>query len=320
MKRSSPSESNPSQVSSELRKHYFLEQFVVIAPKRNLRPESFSHPDQMHKGPADNCHFCGNREAAIWQTPRGTHWQVKVIGNAYPAFSIDNPDAYGVQEVVINTPDHNVEFSELGLDHIKDIFEAYRRRLTVLKKVSGIRYVLVFKNDGPMAGASVAHAHCQIFALPLVPPQIEADTDALNHYWDEHGNCAYCDIVHWELQQNSRVIMADKHFAAISPYASAYPFEVWLIPLTHKTTFTDLSPGELNSLAVFLKTLTSRLDNASMSFNYFLQESLANQDHHFVIKVEPRTTKWAGAELGTGILINPVSPEYATLWYQNKIK
>lgn len=314
-----PSSNHPSQPNAEIRKHYYLDQYAIIAPRRNLRPEAFGHPGEPHKIPNDTCPFCHIKDSVVWQTPKGKDWQVKVIKNAYPALTTDNPKSFGVQEVVINTPRHDLEFSELTSSGIKNVFEAYRARLSALAQLDGIRYVLVFKNDGPMAGASVAHAHCQIFGLPLIPPQIEREADALNHYWDQHQTCAVCDLIAWETKQKMRVIAEDKHMIAVAPYASSYAFEVWLLPRRHVGKFTDFTQSELESLAIIIKNITSRLDNHSMSFNYFLQESLPNQDHHFLLKVEPRTTKWAGAELGTGVIINPVTPEYATLWYRGKL-
>jgi UDPglucose--hexose-1-phosphate uridylyltransferase len=305
--------------NAEIRRHYFLENYVILAPKRNLRPDSFSHPNEPHKLPGATCPFCHKQEAIVWQLPHGKDWRVKVIRNAFPALTLENTQAFGAQEVVINTPDHALEFSDLPVDHIEEVFEAYRHRLIHLKQIEGIRYVLVFKNDGPMAGASVPHAHCQIFGLPLVPPKIIQESDALNHYWDEHQSCAYCDIVAWEVRQKARIIFEDKHFIALSPHAASYAFEVWLIPRRHETQFANLNGSELHSLAVILKKITAKLDTNVISFNYFLQESLSNQNHHFVLKVEPRTTKWAGAELGTGVIINPVTPEYAALWYQGKV-
>lgn len=314
-----PHHDDPQTAEAEIRKHYYRERYVIIAPKRNLRPDSFSHASEAHKVPNPTCHFCHNTEAPLFALPSAKHWQVKVIKNAFPALSLDNPKAFGAQEVVINTPDHDKEFSELSLEHIGQLFEAYRHRLTALKAVEGVRYVLIFKNDGPLAGASVAHAHCQIIALPLIPPNIEAESDALKHYQDEHNSCALCDVIAWEEQQRVRVIFEDKHMIAIAPYAATAGFGVWIMPRRHETLFTNLNSSELHSLAVILKKITARLDQANISFNYFLQESIPHQDHHFILKVEPRTFRWAGAELGTGVIINPVPPEYAALWYQNLV-
>ena len=305
--------------TAELRKHYFLDSYVIIAPGRNLRPDLFSHAAEPHKVPSEHCPFDHNSEPAIWQFPRGADWRVKVVQNAFPALSIDNPKAFGKQEVIINTPNHNQEFSELDVSEITELFTAYRHRLRELSKLEGIRYVLIFKNDGPVAGASIAHAHCQIFALPIVPPKIARESDALNHYWDQKNSCAYCDAVEWETNQKVRIISQDKNFLAIAPYASSHALEAWLIPRRHVSKFGELSATELHSLATIMKSIAARLDTSMISFNYILQESLDNQDHHFVIKVEPRTSKYAGAEIGTGVEINPVAPEYAALWYQGKI-
>lgn len=309
--------SNQVLAKSEIRRHYFLESYTIIAPNRKHRPGSLEDYKLPHKSHPQNCYFCNPTDPAIWQSPRGKEWHVKVIKNGYPALTLDNPDAFGVQEIVINTPDHTTEFSELPLRHILEIFSAYRQRLIELKSSSDLRYVLIFKNDGPLAGATVDHAHCQILGLPMVPPAIELESDALNHYWDKHKSCAYCDVIKWELAQKVRIIWQDKHFVAIAPYASQFAYEVWLIPYRHVTTFADLRVGEMESLAIILKKITLTLDTASISFNYFLQESLLNQEHHFALKVEPRTTKWAGAELSTGVIINPVSPEATALWYKH---
>ncbi len=311
--------STPASAEPEIRKHYYRNNYVIVAPKRNLRPDSFSHHSEPHKIPNPACHFCNNDEQSLLSLPSAKHWQVKVIKNAYPALSLDNPKAFGTQEVVINTPNHDKEFSELSLEQIEEIFSAYRHRLAALKEIEGIRYVLVFKNDGPLAGASVAHAHCQIIALPMIPPHIEAESNALNQYQDENNSCALCDVIAWEEQQRVRVIFEDKNIIAIAPYAASAGFGVWILPRRHETLFNNLRPGELHSLAVVLKKITAKLDAANLSFNYFLQESTSHQDHHFVLKVEPRTFRWAGAEMGTGVIVNPVPPEYAALWYQGKV-
>jgi UDPglucose--hexose-1-phosphate uridylyltransferase len=309
------SESSPA----ELRKHYFLDSYVIIAPGRNRRPDLFSRAVEPHKTPSKNCPFDHNSEPSIWISPKTGAWDVKVVRNIFPALSPDNPRAFGIQEIIIDTPDHDSEFSDLPISHIEDIFSAFRNRLTELSKLDGIRYVLIFKNDGPIAGASVPHAHCQIFALPIVPPKIAHESDALNEYWNSHNTCGYCDIIVWEARQKVRIITQDKSFVAIAPYASSHALEAWIIPKRHISKFAELHATELHSLAVIMKRITARLDASSFSFNFILQESLSNQSHHFLIKIEPRTTKFAGAELGTGVEINPISPEFTALWYRGEL-
>lgn len=304
---------------AQIRKHYFLNQYSIIAPKRGSRPDSFGAKLSNHKAENPKSPKI-ELDPSILSIPGSDgKWAVKVIDNKFPALSLNNPKAYGKQEVVIETPDHNVEFSELSLEQIQRIFTAYKDRLTSLGKLGGIRYVSVFKNDGPSAGASIAHAHSQIVALPLIPPELEAEAGAFDNYYDEHQSCPYCDTVIWESNKNVRVIYQDKSMVALAPYASRHAFEVWVIPKRHLGNFNDLHHDEYHSIATILKNITTRLDNANVSYNFFLQNALVKRDHHFVLKLEPRSTIWAGLELGTGVPTNPIAPEYAALWYAGKL-
>jgi UDPglucose--hexose-1-phosphate uridylyltransferase len=304
--------------SSEMRRHYFHDDFVIIAPKRNLRPDNFATANPTHKlETAESPHI--ERDPSHFEvTDSRGKWLIKVIGNAFPALSTDNPKAYGAQEIVIETPRHNQEFSELPVSHIEKIIETYQNRITQLKKIPGIRYVQVFKNDGPKAGASIAHAHSQIVALPIEPPAIRREAEAMQAYAETHGACAYCDVLDWERRQKVRIIYEDKAVTAITPYASAYGFEVWILPKRHIGTLSSLRPSERVSFATILKKVAAKLDSTHLSFNFFVAESLAHYDHHLVIKIEPRQSTWAGFELSSGIIINQISPEFAASWYRGK--
>jgi UDPglucose--hexose-1-phosphate uridylyltransferase len=321
MKRPKPLHDAPFGVENQLRKHYFLERYVIMAPERGLRPDSYSRHDARHKQKnRKSCPLCAdNHEQTLYRRPASGAWQVKVVPNKYPVLTLDNPEAYGAHEIIIETPDHNREFSELNHAEQLNVFAAYRHRLGALSALEGIRYVQIWKNDGPLAGASIAHAHSQVLALPLIPPNVEAENIALDRYRSLNGSCAICDLSAWEEHQAVRIIYSDKHLVVVAPYAASAPFGAWLIPRRHEGSFSNLTSGELSSLATALGKLASRLDHASMSFNWFLVNSLPHEDHHFVLKVEPRDTTWGGAELGTGIITNPVPPEYAALWYQGKV-
>lgn len=304
---------------AEIRKHYFLNQYTVIAPMRQIRPDSFGTKSGGHKQETPSAPSI-ERDPAVLTIPGDDgKWAVRVIDNKFPALTLDNPKAYGKQEIVVETPDHNLEFSELSIEQILRVFQAYRERITTLGKIKDIRYVSVFKNDGAAAGASIAHAHSQIVALPLIPPELELEAEAEQRYADEHQSCAMCDALTWESKQKVRVLYDDKSILAITPYASRYSFEVWIIPKRHLGQFNDLKHDENHSIAIILKNLTSKLDSLNISYNFFLQNALPQRDHHFMLKLEPRPNVWAGLELGTDVILNPVSPEYAALWYQNKV-
>ncbi len=308
----------PELPDSEIRQDYFRDRFVVIAPARNLRPDSFAGDRSSHKQETPTSPHIEKEPAILSLAGPDGKWAVKVIPNRFPALRLDNAKAYGVQEIVVDTPKHNTEFSELSTDEIGLIFQAYRHRLEVLNQLAGIHYVLVFKNDGHPAGASLPHAHSQIAAIAIPPTALVEEARATDHYRAEHQTCPYCDLLIWEESNRVRIIYEDKDVVAVSPYAAEFPFEAWILPRRHLGSFVDLSASELSSFATILKNLTTRLDHSTISYNFFLQNSLSDRHDHFVLKLQPRPNIWAGFELGTAIIINPVTPEYATLWYKGQ--
>ena len=190
----------------------------------------------------------------------------------------------------------------------------YITRYETLKKIEGIKYVLVFKNEGGKAGASISHSHSQVIALPLIPPDTKLEYEDYANYYVDNGHCPYCDIISKEKKSN-RVIWEDKHFFVLSPYASQYPYGAYFLPKRHFKTMSEMNHQEKQSLAISLKFILAKLDNNDIAYNYFFHNAINNEDYHMHLKLEPRPNIWAGLELATGIIINTISPEDATLFY-----
>ena len=304
---------------SEIRKHYFLDRYVIFSPKRNLRPQSISEEDRQKKENAKECcFFCPEKLEAkpIYKVGKGKKWDIAVIPNKFPALTLENKKAYGKQEIVIEAPEHRKELSDLSIDHISKVLEVYEQRSGYLSKIKDIKYVLVFKNDGGKAGASVPHAHSQIYALPIIPPEIKGISDAIDNYQLNCGRCPFCDVIKKEMKEKARVAYENEHFIAISPYASSSAYGVWIMPKKHIRRIQDLNKNELRCLAQTLKHILKKLDDIDLPYNFFIHNSLDTESHHFRLKVVPRLTIWAGLELGSGIIINPVFPEEAARFYR----
>jgi UDPglucose--hexose-1-phosphate uridylyltransferase len=310
-------------LNSEIRKDYFLDKYVIIAPKRAQRPGKIKvKPSEI---PATDCYFCRPQvddpknqiQIKNYGHFHGGGWESKVIGNKFPALTLSNLSAYGGQEIIVETPEHQKELHELSLEHIVRILDIYEERYKYLMSKPGICYTLVFKNEGGKAGASIPHAHSQIIALPIIPPKIKKEADAVDEYFQKNGTCPYCDIIQSE-QGGPREIFNDQHLFVLSPYASESPYGVWFIPKRHVRTIGDLNQEEKLSLARALKMTLGRLDLLDVSYNYFIQNALDLESHHLLLKLSPRPNVWAGLELGTGIIINPVPPEEAAEFYKAK--
>ena len=302
-------------IQSEVREDKIHDRFVIIAPDRGRRPHS-------GKKKNDSCVFCSKKvqvkTPSLYQAGEGKNWLVKVIKNIYPVVDVHNKKAYGYHEVVLETKEHNKEMSDLPLDHLTAILEAYIERTKEITKDKKIKYILIFKNQGGKAGASLAHAHSQIFATSFVPPHIIDKLAKAQEYRIRHGNCYYCDLLQKE-RWGPRFITADEQVIAFTPYASIYAYEAWIMPKKHVDNITVLNREEIASIARIIKQLTAKLNKEGIPYNMFLHQSITDKDEHFYIRICPRREVWAGLEMGSRLIVNQVAPEEAAKFYRSEI-
>lgn len=305
-------------MKSEIRKDYIQDRYVIIAPKRGKRPHDVERPEILNQSKKKICVFCpaqvDNKKSLLTIGPK-KRWYIKVLPNAFPAVSVDNPKAYGRQEVVIETPNHILELEDLPREHLVKLFEAYATRTRAISKDKQIEYILVFKNNGGSAGASLQHAHSQIFATAFLPPHLFDKSQKALAYRLQHGTCVYCDIIKKE-EKGPRHIWHDKNIIAFTPYASFHNYETWIMPFRHIDNVTDLNDGEKLSITKILKHILRQIGHLHLPYNYYFHQIIHDKDQHFYIKVTPRGNVWAGVEIGSGLIINAVPPEDAAKYYR----
>lgn len=307
-----------SKQQSEIRKDYFLDKYVLIAPGRAKRPRDFA-PTGAAKEAAD-CDFCPAKlpiNKIIDSVGKKDNWQIAAIKNIFPVLSLNNPKAYGVQEVIIETPRHGLTLAELSVDQIEKLLKFYAARTAALSKIKNLDYILIFKNSGARAGASLSHAHSQIFATKILPPEILKELTEAKSYQSKHRRCPYCDIIKKE-ERSARRIYADKQVVAFAPFASEQHFEAWLFTRRHIDNITRLTEAEFSSFAKALKKILSKLHQLGLAYNFFMHQVISDTGQHFYLKIQPRDNIWGGVELGSGLIINSVSPEAAAKYYRSK--
>jgi len=303
-------------MSSEIRKDYFLPNYVIITPGREKRPRLMKIENNSQE--QKKCPFCveGIEKNLIVKSygPK-KNWKAMVIKNKFPAVELNNPRAYGEHEVIIETPEHGKELSELSLKQIELLFSIWQERTKTLSKIKNIEYILIFKNQGGKAGASIAHSHMQIFATNILPPDILEESNLSHKFLKEQGVCPYCQILSQE-EKSQRKIASDKYTVAFAPYASKYHYEAWIFPRRHIDNVLYLKKTEINSMAKILKNILKKVFRLGFSYNFFLHQLIRDTNQHFYIKIQPREAVWGGVELGSGIVINSVAPEKAAAYYR----
>lgn len=322
---------------SELRKDPVTGRWVIIATDRGKRPTDFLRStSQVVSG---FCPFCyGNEdktppEVLCYRSDGGAKnapgWNLRVVPNKFPALGIegnlnrqgegifDKMNGVGAHEVIIETPDHHLTLATMGEQAVEDLFWAFRDRTLDLKKDRRFRYILLFKNHGESAGASLEHSHSQIIALPIIPIQVKEELDGSKAHYDYKERCVYCDILRQELDSGLRIIDESEGFVALAPYAPRFPFETWLLPKNHDSCFEDAQKREYQDLSKILKRLLQKMDSVldHPSYNMVIHNSAVtdsvNEYYHWHIEIMPKLSKVAGFEWGTGFYINPVTPEDA---------
>ena len=316
----------------EIRKDPVFGRWVIIASERGRRPNQFRPAGA--EGP-HACPFCPGQEKetppSIYTLPdgEGPGWRLRVVLNKYPALTYqgtaanvadgmyDRMDGVGSHEVVIETPQHDLELEDMPVSAVADILKTFILRAGEIKKDPRVKYIMIFKNSGSGAGASLAHPHSQIIAMPMVPIRVVQEIDGALAYREENGECVFCDILSQETGIKKRVVGENANFLSITPYASRFPFETWILPKKHESHFERMAPELARDLAAIVKGTIKKLHASLEGVAYNLivhsmpvQESAAEY-YHWHIEIMPKLNHVAGFEWGTGFYINTVSPEDA---------
>jgi UDPglucose--hexose-1-phosphate uridylyltransferase len=318
---------------SEWRKDPFTERWTIVAPERAGRPYEFG------EGEETRCPFCEGMETLtppeVFSIRRdGTMknqpgWFVRVFPNKYPALQRDIPfwsmedgfhramSGFGVHEVIVETPHHAVDFSELPEEQIVRVLTAYRERLRHFAGERELRYGLIFKNQGVEAGASMSHAHSQFVATPVIPQAVCAELQSAKAFYSQRGKCLFCTLLEQERKKFARIVFESEHFVALVPYAARLPFEVVVFPVHHSATF--LEETRLEDLAQTLRRVLQSVRECSggSAFNFVLHsvpyhaQSEEHRSYHWHFEILPSFPRMAGFEWGSGFSINVLPPEEA---------
>lgn len=322
----------------ELRRDPIIGRWIIISTERGKRPTDFIVEKNHVKG--GFCPLCPGNEnttppevLSYSQYPdrqaNKPGWSVRVVPNKYPALVIegelnkegeglyDKMNGIGAHEVIIETPDHNESFSHLPPERMVKVFWAFRDRLTDLSNDPRFRYVMIFKNFGAAAGASLEHSHSQLVALPILPRMIKSELDGSLSYFKYKERCVFCDIIKQEINHNQRVITQNALFLAIVPYAPRSPFEMWILPKKHASSYLSMNNEEFRQLSEIFSECMRRLDKCipNVPYNFVLHgaplRSPALEHYHWHFEIMPKLTMIAGFEWGSGFYINPIPPEEA---------
>lgn len=326
----------------ELRFDPLIGRWVIFSPERGKRPNDFISHEETH--PAKNeCPFCEGHEKSTppeitafrsdSTLPDTPGWSIRVVSNKFPAlvpegeFQTKGEGVYlkspgvGAHEVIIETPEHHQHLEEQNLEGIANVFKMYQQRIEALLKDSRFEYVLVFKNVGKEAGASLEHPHSQLIATPVTPKRIQEKLEEFQAYYKRNKKSIFLEIIAQELKEKTRIVYENEAFLSFCPYASKFPFQIMTLPKLQSDNIQNLSTQEMHLFADCVKVTLTLLARAlkKPQYNIILNVGPKNEIFHWHLDIMPRMTKIAGFEWGSDFYINPVLPETAAQELRSQI-
>lgn len=332
-----------TKIPSELRYDPISQNWVLIATGRARRPEGFKREKRARGEDKKNaCPFerFGAKEQPTLAFFNGKkvdlrdgkyvpkNWTTLSVNNKYPAFvrkdsleeRIIGPykamNGVGFHEVII-TKDHKKDIPQFTFNQVRELIDSYQERYLDVMNEKLVNYISIFKNKGFSAGATVAHPHSQIIAASVTSPDIQRSLDGSLKFWGTYKKCVHCVMLEWDIKDKQRIVFENDCCIAVCPFASRVAFEVRIFPKKHFAYFERSEDDQKNCLAEAFLVTFQKLKNAlnDPDYNYFLHTAPAdgkNYDHyHWHWEILPKTSTWAGFELGTGIEISTIEPEKA---------
>lgn len=293
---------------SEIRLNPITGASVILSTERGDRPGAWT--DGAERGGDPFCPFCPGNEASTppeIERTGGDRWNTRVIPNKYPAIQASN--GIPAHEVVIDIPDHDLAFEDLGQERLESAISVWQRRAGVQAALPARRFVCVFRNEGRGSGQSIAHPHSQIVALDHVPERIRRELEGFSS-----RPCPLCALIENECRSGKRMIDHSGSLVLIAPPASKAPFETWITSARHQAGWTEANPGQMAELLLSaVQRLRSVHPGAPFNLGLVTRplRTEGAERFHWYAEVTPRLTNLAGFEMLTGEWINIESPERA---------
>jgi len=331
----------------ELRRDPIIGRWVIIAVERARRPKGLRGPHAAAEEKA--CPFCEGKEA---MTPReiiairkedavanGPGWQVRVIPSKTPFLKVEGQvnrrgkglydviNGIGAHEVIVETPQHIANIADLDEVQIAKGITCWIDRVVDLGRDERFKYVQIFKNYGSSSGGgSIRHTRSQLIATPITPKRIKEELQGARSYFEYHERCIFCDIIRQEIETKTRVVADADGFVAMTPFASRFPFEMWIVPKDHNCDFSRMSVESRLYLGRMIKKVLGKVKAGleDPPYNFVLHTApfrrpkakegywkTIEDDYHWHLEIIPRLTHSAGFEWGTGFYICSITPEEA---------
>lgn len=206
-----------------------------------------------------DCLFCRGKEDKTpgWVETGGDYirvggeqWTLRAFPNLYP-WLIEHLN-------IVETGEHKTSLAQLSDDEEIKAWGVAAKITSDIERKKAIP--MLFRNHG--WGASIAHYHWQIGALPYIPNRIHEELTTAQAFRKKWNVNLFDAIIQSEQKLGDRIIDEDEHTIAISAYAPRTACETWLICKQPVTSLAQCSDVQVASLCTQLNGILKRMNDA----------------------------------------------------------
>ncbi|MDR2018112.1 MAG: DUF4931 domain-containing protein [Syntrophobacterales bacterium] len=292
---------------------------------------------------AGECPFCPGNENLTPPTIKQyqgseNEWRIRCFAAANPIFLSDIDEAkraeglydkmgnVGAHEIIVENRSHTKSLSSFTEDEFLLLMAFYMERIRDLKQEKRFKHIQIFKNHGELAGSFLFHPHSHLLAMPIVPQMIETELSNTKRRYLQKERCLFCDIIAQEIRQNKRIVSINANFAAICPFASRFPYEVWVMPRFHDDCFErPVDHGVLRDLTSIMLDIMKRMEKVVNAYSVVLHTSPnmykdpyvtddlpVSEYFHWRIEILPRDLRSSRFKRNDQFYVVAITPEEAT--------
>jgi len=270
----------------------------------------------------------------------GGPWSARAVVHPAPMYHIegdpqrrgdgiyDRMRSVGAHEVLVENIRHDRQLWNASDAEIEKFLLLAGQRIHDLKRDRRFKYVSIFKDYGGASGQEFEHPSSQLTATTFVPRRVLYELRAGRDYFVQKERCVFCDILAQEERQTVRVIEMRGDYTALCPFAPRVPYETWLLPRSHESSFERLAlsrAGVLLDLAALLRRTLIRIRSITEDFHLVLHTSpnsthrsevlgywkTIDEDYHWHIEILPVIAGRARSYTFKEVYFSPLSSESA---------
>lgn len=309
----------------ELRKDAITGWWVATVVDRTFARERFALPAGRveDRGDCFNCRLPagdGIRVRTLKDfafSVAGTEDEARARNREIAQVTMDDARTAGAWRTVVAPPGEHRALHAVGTATIEGLLRRARDEIVGARTAGRTKYLQVVQNWGAQAGARTNHLCLDLYDLPQIPHRVAEELGGAARFLIREGECPYCRLVRDEVRRPDHLLYEDASAVAFAPYASRSPFEVWVVPRRHDADFARASDADIAGAAEALRQVLGRLASSldGPPYNLVLHSAPLQEQvdatYHWHWEIHPRLREIAGLELGTGLPVNPVSPEDA---------